>query len=103
MESEAGEWEKLSGEALAYYSIGRREESDGTLKKLIASHQNDSAFQIAEAYAYCGETDKALECLDHAYRQRDPGPPELKTDPLMKSLRWDRRYTELLKKIRLAI
>jgi TolB-like protein/DNA-binding winged helix-turn-helix (wHTH) protein/Flp pilus assembly protein TadD len=101
MQSETGEWEKLSGEALAYYALGRREESDKALNKLIAAHQNDSAYQIAEAYAYRGETDKAFEWLDRAYRQRDPGTPELKTGPLMKSLRRDPRYAELLKKMRL--
>jgi TolB-like protein/DNA-binding winged helix-turn-helix (wHTH) protein/Tfp pilus assembly protein PilF len=103
MENETGEWEKLTGEPLAYYTLGRLEESDGALKKLIATYQNDCAFQIGEVYAYRGETDKAFEWLDRAYRQRDPGTPELKTDPLMKGLRQDRRYIELLKKMRLPI
>jgi TolB-like protein/DNA-binding winged helix-turn-helix (wHTH) protein/Flp pilus assembly protein TadD len=103
MENETGEWEKLTGEPLAYYALGRREESDGALKKLITTYQNECAFQIAEVYAYRGETDKAFEWLDRAYRQRDPGTPELKTDPLMKSLHQDRRYTELLKKMRLPM
>src|SRR6202022_4833106 len=99
MEKETGEWEKLSGEVLAYHALGRREESDKALKKLIATHQNDAAYQIAEVYAYRGETDKAFEWLDRAYRQRDPGAPELKTGPLMKSLPQDPRNPELLKKI----
>jgi TolB-like protein/DNA-binding winged helix-turn-helix (wHTH) protein/Flp pilus assembly protein TadD len=103
MENETGEWEKLTGEPLAYYALGRREESDGALKKLITTYQNECAFQIAEVYAYREETDKAFEWLDRAYRQRDPGTPELKTDPLMKSLHQDRRYTELLKKMRLPM
>jgi tetratricopeptide (TPR) repeat protein len=103
MENETGEWQKLTGEPLAYYTLGRLEESDGALKKLIATYQNDCAFQIGEVYAYRGETDKAFEWLDRAYRQRDPGTPELKTDPLMKGLRQDRRYIELLKKMRLPI
>lgn len=98
-----GEWEKLSGEALAYYVVGRREEADKALEKLIATHQGDSAYQIAEIYAFRGEINKAFEWLDRAYRQRDPGLPELKTSPLMKSLRQDPRYTELLKKLRLPI
>jgi TolB-like protein/DNA-binding winged helix-turn-helix (wHTH) protein/Flp pilus assembly protein TadD len=101
MENETGEWEKLSGEALAYYALGRREESEGSLKKLIATYQNNCAYQIAEVYAYRGETDKAFEWLDRAYRQRDPGTPEMKNNPLMRSLRLDRRYTELLKKMHL--
>jgi len=101
MANDIGEWQKLSGESLAFYALGRREESDGTLQKLIATHQNDCAYQIAEVYAYRGEADKAFEWLDRAYRQRDPGTPELKSDPLMKSLRQDRRYSELLKKMSL--
>ena len=103
MENETGEWEKLTGELLAYYALGRREESEGALKKLIATYQKECAFQIAEVYAYRGENDKAFEWLDRAYRQRDPGTPELKTDPLMRNLRQDRRYTDLLKKMRLPI
>jgi tetratricopeptide (TPR) repeat protein len=101
IEEETGEWEKLSGESLAYHALGRREESDNALKKHIATHQNDCANQIAEVYAFRGETDKAFQWLERAFQQRDPGAPELKTGPLMKSLRQDRRYAELLKKMRL--
>jgi TolB-like protein/DNA-binding winged helix-turn-helix (wHTH) protein/Tfp pilus assembly protein PilF len=101
MENDTGEWQKLSGESLAYYALGRHEESDGALQKLIATHQTDCAYQIAEVYAYRGEADKAFKWLDRAYRQRDPGTPELKSDPLMRSLRQHRRYTDLLKKMRL--
>ncbi|HET8922003.1 MAG TPA: winged helix-turn-helix domain-containing protein [Candidatus Acidoferrum sp.] len=101
MEKETGEWQKLSGEALAYSAAGRYQESDDALKRLIATHQKDAAYQIAEAYAYRGETDKAFQWLDRAFQQRDPGTPEMKTDPLMKSLRQDPRYAELLRKMRL--
>jgi TolB-like protein/DNA-binding winged helix-turn-helix (wHTH) protein/Tfp pilus assembly protein PilF len=101
MEKETGDWEKLSGETLAYFAVGRRAESDKALQKLIGAHQSDAAYQIGEAYAYRGEVDKAFEWLDRAYRQRDPGTPELKTSPLTKSLRGDPRYAELLKKMRL--
>ena len=101
MEKETGEWEKLSGESLAYYALGRHEASEGALQKLIATHQNDCAYQIAEVYAFRGETGKAFQWLDRAIRQRDPGAPELKSGPLMKSLHYDPRYAELLKKMRL--
>ena len=101
MEKETGDWEKLSGEALAYHALGRRAESDNALKKLIATHQNEAAFQIAEVYAFRGETDQAFAWLDRAYRQRDSGLPEMKTSPLMKSLLKDQRRAELLQKMRL--
>ena len=101
IEKEPGEWQRLTGQALAYSAAGRRQEADSALKKLIAAHQNDSAYQIAEIYAYRGETEKAFQWLDRAIQQRDPAAPESKTDPLMKSLRHDPRYAELLNKMRL--
>jgi tetratricopeptide (TPR) repeat protein len=100
MEKEIGEWEKLSGESMAYYALQRREDSDHALNKLIATHQNDCAYQIAELYAYRQETEKAFKWLDRAFQQRDPGAPDLKSNPLMRSLRGDPRYFELLKKMR---
>jgi TolB-like protein/DNA-binding winged helix-turn-helix (wHTH) protein/Tfp pilus assembly protein PilF len=103
MAYETGDWEKLSGESLAYFAVGRRQDSDGSLNKLIARHQNDGAYQIAEVYAYRGETNRAFEWLDRAYRQHDPGTQELKTGLLVKSLRQDPRYAELLKKMRLPM
>jgi tetratricopeptide (TPR) repeat protein len=101
MEKETGEWEKFSGLSLAYYALGRPQDSDAALSKLIATHKNDCAYQIAEVYAYRGETEKAFQWLDRAYRQRDPGTPELKSGPLMKTLHQDPRFAELLKKMRL--
>jgi len=101
MEKEKRDGERWTGEALAYYALGRTEDSNRALKQLIATHQNDSAFQIGEIYAYRGEVNKAFEWLERAYRQRDPGTPEMKTSPLMKSLLPDPRRAELLKKMRL--
>ena len=65
--------------------------------------QNDSAFQIAEIYAYRGETDKAFEWLERAYKQRDGGLPEMKGDPLLLSLERDPRYIAFLKKMKLPL
>jgi tetratricopeptide (TPR) repeat protein len=87
IEKETGEWQKFSGEALAYDALGRRTESDAALKKLIATHQNDCAYQVAEVYASRGETDKAFQWLNRAIQQRDPGTPELKICPQMRGLR----------------
>jgi TolB-like protein/DNA-binding winged helix-turn-helix (wHTH) protein/Flp pilus assembly protein TadD len=101
MEKETGDWEKMSGESLAYYAVGRRADSEAALQRLIATHQNDCAYQIAEVYAFRGETDKAFEWLDRAYRQRDPGTPEFKSNPLMNRIHSDPRSAELLKKLRL--
>jgi hypothetical protein len=42
-----------------------------------------------------------FEWLERAYKQRDAGLPDIKVDPLLRALRHDPRYTELLKKMHL--
>jgi TolB-like protein/DNA-binding winged helix-turn-helix (wHTH) protein len=101
IEKEPGEWAKLMGQALAYHALGRGQDSTAALGALIAKYGTDGAYQIAQVYAYRGESDKSFEWLERAYKQRDAGLPEIKTDPLLKNLRHDPRYTELLKKMRL--
>jgi len=101
IEKEPLEWGKLTGQALAYHALGREEESNAALAGLIAKDDTDAAYQIAQVYAYRGESDKAFEWLERAYKQRDPGLPDIKSDPLLKSLHHDPRYAELLKNLRL--
>jgi TolB-like protein/DNA-binding winged helix-turn-helix (wHTH) protein/tetratricopeptide (TPR) repeat protein len=101
VEKEPIEWGKLTGQALAYHALGREQDSNTALASLITKYGSNGAFQIAQVCAYRGESDKSFEWLEHAYQQRDPGMPEIKTDPLFKNLRHDPRYTELLKKMRL--
>jgi len=103
IEKEPNEWGKLTSQALVYHALGREPDSNAALVELIAKHQTDSAFQIAQAYAFRGESDKSFEWLERAYQQRDTGLTEIKTDPLLKNLRYDPRYTELLKKMHLPI
>ena len=84
-----------------YYSLGQQQASDATLKKLIASHGNESAYQIAEIYAYRGEMDKALEWLERAYQQHDAGLSYVQSDALFKGLRQNPRYLQLLRQMQI--
>jgi TolB-like protein/DNA-binding winged helix-turn-helix (wHTH) protein/Flp pilus assembly protein TadD len=102
IEKEPSEWGKLTGQVLAYHALGRAQDSNAALAQLIAKHDTDSAYQVAEVYAFRGESTKSFEWLQRAYNQRDAGLPEIKTDPLLKNLRHDLRYTEFLQKMRLA-
>ena len=43
--------------------MGQKEASDAALKDLIAKYANIAAYQIAEAYAYRGEKEKAFDGL----------------------------------------
>ena len=86
---------------LVYYASGQKREADIALADLVAKLSTDAAYQIAEAYAFRGETGSAFHWLDRAFSQRDGGLTEIKGDPLMKSLEHDPRYAELMKKMRL--
>jgi tetratricopeptide (TPR) repeat protein len=101
IEKEANDWQKLTDQAIAYHSLGRVQDSNVALAELVAKHRTDSAYQIAEVYAYRGESGKSFEWLERAYQQRDAGLPDIKVDPLLRALRHDPRYTELLKKMHL--
>ena len=102
MQQETNDWLKLTGEALAYHSLGRQPASEAALKELIARHASDAAYQIAQVYADRGEADKALDWLDRGYQQHDSGMPYLKSEGLFKGLRQNPRYIELLKKMALS-
>ncbi|HTF64763.1 MAG TPA: winged helix-turn-helix domain-containing protein [Edaphobacter sp.] len=101
IEKEPSEWGKFTAQALAYHALGRDKDSNVALTGLIAKYDIDAAYQIAQVYAYRGESDRSFEWLERAYKQRDPGLPEINIDPLFKNLHHEQRYTELLKKMRL--
>jgi TolB-like protein/DNA-binding winged helix-turn-helix (wHTH) protein/Flp pilus assembly protein TadD len=100
IEKEPSGWGKLTGLALACHALGREQDSNAALAELVAKHHT-SAYQVAQVYAYRGESEKSFEWLERAYEQRDAGMTEMSTDPLLKNLRHDPRYAELLKKMRL--
>jgi hypothetical protein len=105
MEREPGDtfW-RLHGRALALYALGRKQESDAALAQLIARFGVEGAYQIAEVYAFRGESDRAFEWLERAYTQRDTGLAYyLNGDPLLKKLERDPRYAAFLKKMRLPV
>jgi TolB-like protein/DNA-binding winged helix-turn-helix (wHTH) protein len=98
---EPNEWAKLTGQVLVYHALGREQNSNAALSELIAKHATDTSYQIAQVYAFRGESDKSFEWLARAYKQRDPGITEIKTDPLLKRLSHDQRFTDLLTKLHL--
>ena len=87
--------------ALAYYTLGRKKESDAALSELIAKYHAGGAYQIAEVYAFRNQSDEAFEWLERAYAQRDSGLIGTKVDPLLKGLHNDPRYAAFLKKLNL--
>jgi TolB-like protein/DNA-binding winged helix-turn-helix (wHTH) protein/Tfp pilus assembly protein PilF len=103
IEKEPSEWGKFTGQALVYHALGREQDSNAALTALIAKYESGAAYQIAQVYAYRGESNKSLEWLERAYQKRDPGLTEINSDPVFKNLHGNARYIELLKKMRLPI
>jgi TolB-like protein len=85
--------------ALAHYARGDRPAADAVLAELIAKDRNFLAYQIAEVYAWRGETDNAFEWLQIALDNHDTGMLSLLIDPLVCGLRHDPRYNGMLAKI----
>jgi hypothetical protein len=77
-------------------------ESDAALAELIAKTAETAAYQIAEAYAYRNDKDKAFEWLERARRQRDPGLASLRKDPLLTNIQDDPRWSAFLRTMGLA-
>ncbi len=98
---EANETWRRSGLPLVYHALGIRKESDAALAELKEHQVAESAFQIAEAHAFRGEIDLAVEWLERAYLQRDAGLADIKGDPLLRNLEGDARYVAFLQKMQL--
>ena len=89
-------------DAIAYYALGRKQDSDATLRELIQKSPQNT-YEIAKVYAFRNQSDEAFEWLDRAYVQRNAGLIETKVDPQLKSLHQDPRYAALLKKLNFPI
>ena len=85
--------------ALAHYARGDRSAADAALADLISKDRDVTAYQIAEVYAWRGETDNALKWLQISVDNHDTGLLSLLIDPLMHSLREDSRYDTLPAKV----
>jgi adenylate cyclase len=91
----------LCGLAMVERSLGHASPSQQALDELIAKSSADSAYQIADVYAWRGEKEKAFEWLERAYRQHDTGLVELKTDFALANLHGDPRFGAMLRKLKL--
>src|SRR6184192_846828 len=101
-QSDAGDWARLLIVSCARWGQKRVQESDAALNELIKNEAELAAFQIAEAYGYRGDKDRAFEWLERARRQRDPGLGNLRKDPLLENLHSDPRWVAFLHTMGLA-
>jgi TolB-like protein len=90
---------RLNGLPLGYHAAGRAADAAAALADLVRGSAG-SEFQVAEAYAYFGNADRAFKWLNKAVIE-DPGILWLRNDPLCIALTGDARYQVLLKKMNL--
>ena len=103
IQKETDEGWRLYGLTQAYYSEGKIAKSDSTLDAFISKYGSESAYQVAEVYAFRGNSDLAFEWLEKAYASRDGGLSEFKGDPFMKKIESDPRYKLFMKKMKLPL
>jgi tetratricopeptide (TPR) repeat protein len=92
---------KQQGLALVYYALGRKADADAALATLIKEEANGNALDIAQVYAFRGQSDEAMQWLERAYAQKEPYLYQIKDSPLMKGLEADPRYKAFLRKMNL--
>jgi serine/threonine-protein kinase len=101
-QKDAADWARLLMVSCARWGQKRVAESDAALAELIAKFSETGAYQIAEAYGYRNDKDKAFEWLERARRQRDAGLPSLRADTLLSNLHDDPRWDRFLRTMGLA-
>jgi tetratricopeptide (TPR) repeat protein len=102
MNQEAVEVWSLLGIAMSYYASGRKAKSDEAMADYIGEFQKSCAYQIAELRAFRDEIDSAFEWLERAYKERDAGLAEMKTDWALRNLHSDPRWEPFLEKMGLG-
>ena len=88
--------------ATAHHAAGNLEEAAVEQQQLLESYGDLAAYQQAVVFAYWGENDTALDWLEVAYRQRDPGIVQIRPDIAFSALREHPRFVSILQKMHLA-
>jgi lipopolysaccharide biosynthesis regulator YciM len=90
---------RTTGTAMVEFTRGNEAASRAALDKMEKDFAIGFAFQIAQAYAWRGEKDRAFEWLERSYAIHDAGLARLPYDPAVDSLRSDPRFAALVQKM----
>ena len=93
---------QLWASSIAYWTLGRQDESDAALKILTEKFPQASAYYIAQLYALRGKKNLTFEWLNRACVERQSGCEILRIDRFLRNLRDDPRYKALLVRIKLS-
>jgi hypothetical protein len=101
VQQEVDEANRLAILPVVLHAVGRKAEADEALNALIARWGDTWPSYVAQAYAYRGEHDRALEWLEIAYQKSDVGLAAIVGEPLFRSMANDPRYKAFLRKMNL--
>jgi TolB-like protein len=85
----------------ALWALGRRTEADAFLAEAKAKYADTQAYQITQSYALRGDKDEAFKWLNRAYDNREFLLCVVRQNPMLRNLRDDPRFTELVRKLKL--
>jgi len=91
---------RLTGLAISYNKLGEQDKAQQYLDELIAVEGDQASYQHAQIYAQWGETEKALDALEHAEEIADAGFILINMDENLDPLRDQPRFEVLLDKWR---
>jgi adenylate cyclase len=101
MQRETTDFSQQAGLAIVYSALGRKADSDAALARMLKEQADGNAFEIAEVYAFRGQSDEAMHWLERAYAQKDAALDFLKVEFPQKSLAADSRFKAFLRKMNL--
>jgi TolB-like protein/Tfp pilus assembly protein PilF len=97
--SEGDESLRVTGQALALYTLGRQDEYQARRDELIERWGDEWPFHVADVYAWTGDADLAFEWLDRAVIQHHVSLAELPLKPFYQPLHADPRWREFLERV----
>ena len=101
MQQETSDEARQAGLAMTYYSLGRKTASDASLASILKDQGAENAFEIANVYAFRGQSDEAMHWLERAYVQKDTNLFLVKSYLPLQGLAADPRFKAFLRKMNL--
>ena len=94
----------LSQLGYAYAMAGRKIEALKVIEQIqaLGRKRYSAPIRVARIYIGLGDKDKAFEWLEKAYADRSDYLTQLKTDPIVDSLRSDQRFADLVRRVGLT-
>jgi len=97
--SEGDESLRVTGQALALYTLGRQDEYQARRDELIERWGDQWPLQVTDVYAWTGDHDRVFEWLDRAFVQGHSSLAALPLRFFYQPLRADPRWREFLERV----